>query len=231
MTIGARIKQLSVGLPAPLPYRDGMVPSGFVKTPVNWGLQLGREGLQGDGQADRQYHGGPEKAVCVYPGEHYPYWEQLLGRSLGPAAFGENFRVVGLTERAVCIGDIVKVGKAVVQVSQPRQPCFKLAARHDVPKFTLWVQKTGLTGWYFRVLEAGEVRAGARLSLVSRSGNAVTIQEANRVMHRDKLDYAAIERLLSQQGLSRSWRATFEKRLGGSFEDTTARLNGRQEQG
>lgn len=226
MSTGARIAQLSVGLPAPLPYRDGVVSSGFVKMPVNGTLLLGEEGLQGDGQADRKYHGGPEKAVCVYPGEHYPYWQERLAHSLGTAAFGENFTTGGLTEEMVCIGDIFKVGKATVQVSQPRQPCFKLAARHGIPQLTLWVQETGLTGWYFRVLEPGEVHAGAQLSLVSRSGDAVTLQEANRVMHRDRQDHVAVERLLAQRGLSHSWRATFEKRLGGSVEDTAARLNG-----
>ncbi|UQN08148.1 MOSC domain-containing protein [Deinococcus sp. QL22] len=230
MITGARIKQLSVGLPAPLPYRDSTVPSGFVKTPVNWTLWLGKEGLTGDGQADRKYHGGPEKAVCVYSDEHYLYWTERLGRPLGAAAFGENFTTLGLTEPTVCIGDVVKVGGALVEVSQPRQPCFKLAARHDEPKLTLWVQETGLTGWYFRVLKPGAVRAGTRLKLVQRPPGAVTIEEANRVMHHDKEDRPAIERLLAQPALSRSWRATFKKRLGGHLEDTAARLMGTQEQ-
>ncbi|MVN88258.1 MOSC domain-containing protein [Deinococcus sp. HMF7620] len=223
---GARVKQVCVGLPAPLSYRGSTVPSGFVKTPVNWPLWLGEEGLDGDGQADRRYHGGPDKAVCVYPSEHYPFWSGRLIRPLGPAAFGENFTTAGLTETNVCIGDIVKVGGAVVEVSQPRQPCFKLAARHDEPRLTLWVQESGLTGWYFRVLRPGAVRAGSRMSLVTRPPEAVSVQEANRVMHVDKQDQAGIQRLLAQDALSTSWRATLEKRLARHLEDTAARLTG-----
>lgn len=225
----ARIKQLSVGLPAPLLCRGKTIPSGFVKTPVNWTLQLGPEGLEGDGQADRRYHGGPDKAVCVYPSEHYPSWSERLGRLLGPAAFGENFTTVGLTERFVCIGDIVKVGSAVVQISQPRQPCFKLAARHDEPRLALWVQESGLTGWYFRVLWPGVVRAGSQLNLIARPPEAVSVHEANRVMHVDTRDRGGIQRLLAQDALSASWRATLERRLSGYPEDTATRLTGVQD--
>lgn len=225
----SQVQLLSVGVPGPLPYRDGSVQSGFVKTPVSWVIRLGTEGLEGDEQADLQHHGGPDKAVCVYPGEHYPHWQQRLGKPLGYAAFGENFTTSGLTEQDVCVGDVFKVGQAVVQISQPRQPCFKLAARHAEPKLTLWVQESGLTGWYFRVLRPGDVRAGARLKLLARPVDPVTIAEANRVMHRDKHDVPAIERLLGQEAISRSWRATLEKRLLGQLEDAAERLTGRQE--
>jgi MOSC domain-containing protein YiiM len=149
-----------------------------------------------------------------------------LDRRLGPAAFGENFSTQGFTESAVCVGDVYGVGTAVVQVSQPRQPCFKLAARHGVKELALWVQETGLTGFYFRVLEEGEVAAGDEIALLERPAPEVSVAEANRVMHLDKQDVAGIERLLAVAELSANWRRTFEKRLSGRAEDAAPRLEG-----
>jgi len=219
---------LNVGLPAPLDNRGKEVRSGFVKSPVEGGVWLSRTGLAGDGQADLKAHGGPEKAVCVYPLEHYPYWEERLDRDLPPAAFGENFSTRGLTEPGVCVGDVFRAGEAVVQVSQPRQPCYKLAARHNEKQLALWVQQAGLTGFYFRVLEEGRVAAGDGLHLVERPAPDATVAEANRVMHHDKGDLEAVERLLGVGELSVSWRRTFEKRLAGESEDTAPRLSGRE---
>lgn len=224
----ASLRSLNVGMPAPLDNRGKEVRSGFVKSPVEGEVWLSRIGLAGDGQADLKAHGGPEKAVCVYPSEHYPYWTERLERDLPPAAFGENFSMAGLTEGSVCIGDVFRVGEAVVQVSQPRQPCYKLAARHGEKRLALWVQQAGLTGFYFRVLEEGEVAAGDTVRLLERPAPTATVAEANRVMHHDKGDLKATERLLDVQELSPSWRRTFEERLAGREEDTAARLSGPQ---
>lgn len=226
----ARLVSLNVGTPAPLAYRGKHVPSGFRKSPTSGPLRLGKTNLDGDGQADLKNHGGPEKAVCVYPLEHYPYWEGRLGRRLGAGAFGENFSAEGLLEPGVCVGDVYRVGEAgrgaLVQVSQPRQPCFKLAARHRVKELALWVQQTGFTGFYFRVLEEGEVAAGDGIVLVDRPAPAATLAEANRVMHRDKDDLAAVRRLLAVPELSANWRRNFEKRLSGEEADAAPRLEG-----
>ena len=113
-----------------------------------------------------------------------------------------------------------------MQVSQPRQPCFKLAARHGVKELALWVQETGKTGFYFRVLEEGEVGVGDGIALVERPRPEATLVKANRVMHRDKNDRAAMERLLAAPELSANWRRTFEKRLSGRVEDAAPRLEG-----
>jgi MOSC domain-containing protein YiiM len=229
----SRLRSLNVGLPKPLAHGKGFVQSGFVKAPAAGPLWLNKTGLEGDGQADLKVHGGPEKAACLYPLEHYPYWEDRLGRRLPEAAFGENFSTEGFVESEVCIGDVFRVAGpvgshgAVVQVSQPRQPCYKLAARHGVKKLALWVQESGLTGFYFRVLEEGEVEAGVELVLAERSAPSATVAEANRVMHRDKEAFDAIERLLALPELSASWRRTFEKRLAaGRPEDVAERLEG-----
>jgi MOSC domain-containing protein YiiM len=228
------VRSLNVGLPKPLAHGKGFVRSGFVKAPAAGPLWLGETGLEGDGQADLKVHGGPEKAVCLYPSEHYPYWEERLGRRLPEAAFGENMTTEDLVEAEVCIGDVFRVvgsgegtGGPTVQVSQPRQPCYKLAARHKAKRLALWVQETGLTGFYFRVLEEGEVRAGSVLALLERPVPWATVAEANRVMHRDKEDLRGTERLLALPELSASWRRTFEKRLAGGKADNAAeRLGG-----
>jgi MOSC domain-containing protein YiiM len=215
---------LNVGLPKPLAYRGKHVPSGFRKSPVSGSVWLDKTNLQGDAQADLKNHGGPEKAVCVYPLEYYPYWEGRLGRTLGAAAFGENFSAEGLLEPGVCIGDVYRVGEpgrgALVQVSQS---CFKQAARYRVKELALWTQETG---FYFRVLEEGKVRADDEISLLERTAPEASVAEGNRVMHLDKHDVAGIERLLAVSELSANWRRAFEKRLSGHTEDTAPWLKG-----
>ncbi len=230
-SVKGRVASLQVGKPRPLAYRGKHVESGFVKESVSRTVWLSRTNLAGDEQADKRVHGGVEKAVCVYPLEHYPYWEERLERELPEAAFGENFSTQGLTESNVCIGDVFRVGDrdqgAIVQVSQPRQPCFKLGARHGIPELVLWVQETGLTGFYFRVLEEGEVQAGDEVTLVERLYPEASVAEANRVMHHDKRDREGLERLAAVEELAESWRGKFEKRLSGSAqEDNSARIEG-----
>jgi len=224
--VRGRLVSLNVGEPRPLAYRGRSVPSGIFKSPVEGPLRLCQTGLEGDAQADLKNHGGPEKAVCVYPLEHYPYWAARLGREPEAGFFGENFATEGMTESEVCIGDVYRVGGATVQVSQPRQPCYKLAARHRVRELALWVQEEGFTGFYLRCLEEGEVRAGDEILPLNRSPVGFSVAEANRVMHRDRHDVAGIERLLSVPGLSASWRRTLEKRLSGVVENAAPRLEG-----
>lgn len=228
--VNAKIASLNVGEPKPLAYRGKHVESGFVKTPVSGPVWLSKTNLEGDKQADLRVHGGVEKAVCVYPSEHYRYWEERLGRDLPVASFGENFSTAGLTESNVCIGDVFRVGASelgpIVQVSQPRQPCFKLGARHEVPELVLWVQESGATGFYFRVFEEGEVWSGDKLTLVERVHPDATIAEANRIMHHDKRDVEGIKRLARIEELARSWKEKFEKRLAGEVEDTSSRIEG-----
>ena len=143
--------------------------TGFHKQPQDGPRWLGREGLRGDECADLRVHGGADKAVCVYPSEHLPYWRATLARpELSPGAFGENFSTAGMLENDVCIGDTFRVGAATVQITQPRQPCWKLARRWRVKDLAVQVEQTGRTGWYFRVLTEGEVEAPADLQLLQR---------------------------------------------------------------
>ncbi len=171
----AKVLSLQVGLPktvgsaqSPDPM-DQIWTTGFFKAPLSGLVWLGLSNLAGDGQADLENHGGLEKAVNVYPIEHYSYWTRALDLpELPPGAFGENFTTVDLLESTVCIGDVFKIGESLVQVSQPRQPCWKLARRWRVKDLAVQVQKTGRTGWYLRVLREGRVQAGANLILIER---------------------------------------------------------------
>jgi MOSC domain-containing protein YiiM len=198
--------------------------TGFYKQPVAGPVRLGATNLDGDGQADRENHGGPDKAVCVYSADHYPYWRETLGLDLPLGAFGENFTVEGLTEADVCIGDVWSVSGAAseavqpdavrVQVSQPRQPCWKLARRWRLKTLTAQVVENGRTGWYFRVLTEGTVAPGMALALVERPCPEWTVARANGAMYRDKHNRDAAKQLAYLPQLSASWREHFRQRAG-----------------
>lgn len=207
---------------------DSPWTTGFFKEPVRGPVRVGLCNLEGDGQADLVNHGGSEKAINVYPLEHYSYWERALGLADLPyGAFGENFTTTGCLESDVCIGDIFTVGEAVVQISQPRQPCWKLSRRWRMRDFALKVQETGRTGWYFRVLKEGTVEAGAQMVLTQRPYPQWTVHAANQVMHQCPQDGDAARRLLECHLLSERWRETLRKRVAtGTISSGTARLFG-----
>lgn len=225
---------LNVGLPQTIGRVDATDPlekawtTGFFKEPVVDPVWLGRTNLVGDGQADLQNHGGPDKAVNAYPIEHYEYWRAELELAELPcAAFGENFTTAGALEAEVCIGDVFQVGDAQVQISQPRQPCWKLARRWRVKDLALRVQQTGRTGWYFRVLAEGFVKAGDRIQLVERPHPEWSVAAANEVMHQRKDDATAARSLAACLALSESWRRSLSRRAAaGAAESTAARIGG-----
>ncbi len=205
--------------------------TGFYKEPVSGAVRLRATNLDGDGQADLVHHGGRDKAVLAYSAEHYPAWRQSLEKpSLPFGAFGENFTVSGLTEADVCIGDTWQVGdEVVVQVSQPRQPCWKLARRWRIKTLALDLQKTGRTGWYFRVLTEGFVAAKMRLTLQDRPFPAWTVERANRVMHFEKSDVESALELAAIPLLSENWQTTLTRRAEKLESDPHKRLIGENE--
>jgi len=205
-----RVASLNIGQISTLDHAGKVVQSAFAKQPVVDQVHLGFEGFVGDHQADRKNHGGPDKAVCVFAHEHYAHFSTKLGRPLSPAAFGENLTTVGLLESSVCVGDIYQLGDAKVQVSQPRQPCFKMGARHGEPLFHEWVRDSGLTGFYFRVLTEGVVQTGDEIKPVSRG--TITIAHANELMY-GELDARGIEELLAEPALSLAWQRTLRTKL------------------
>jgi MOSC domain-containing protein YiiM len=202
--------------------------TGFFKEPVAGAVRLGPTNLEGDGQADLVHHGGPDKAVLMYSARHYPAWRLSLNHpSLPFGAFGENFTISGLTEADVCIGDTWQVGDvAITQVSQPRQPCWKLARRWRIKTLALQVQESGRTGWYVRVLHEGTVAAGMPVVLLHRPHPDWTVERANRVMHTDKSDVAAASQLAAIPLLSGNWRTTLTRRATQQESDHTKRLIG-----
>jgi MOSC domain-containing protein YiiM len=186
----------------------------FFKRPIAEPAYARVNGIDGDGQADLAVHGGPDKAICVYSFDHYPFWQDVLKiESLPTGAFGENFTVAGLEEANICIGDTWRVGEfVIVQVSQPRQPCWKLARRWQRKTLALEVQDNGKTGWYFRVLQEGPVQAGMVLTLIARRHPSWTVARANHVMHHDKQNHAVAQELAAIPELSASWKHTLTRR-------------------
>lgn len=211
--MNSRIVSLNVGTPVEAMHGNKPVQTGIFKKSSGSRHYLSTTGLSGDGQADLVNHGGPDKAVCVYFERHFPYWEEWLGNKLSSGAFGENWTVSDWTEHDLCIGDVVQAGEVIVQVSQPRQPCFKLGIRHQRPELTAHVQQTGFTGFYFRVLQEGEVGAGEGLTVLERHHAAISLAEANRVMYKGKNDLAGMTALLAVEELSDSWKQTLTSRI------------------
>lgn len=232
-----RLLTLQVGLPKDLGVEGAPDPmdrpwsTGSFKAPITGPLWLGTTNLAGDGQADPKHHGGPDKAVCAYPAAHYPAWRAELALPDFPfGAFGENFTLKGITEETVCVGDTYGVGEARVQVSQPRQPCWKLSRRWRVKDLALRVQATGRTGWYFRVVAEGNVAPGSPLILLERPFPEWTIARANRVMHESRHDRAAAATLAACRLLSANWRETLAQRARtGQNPDPDRRLIGANE--
>ena len=208
-----KVERLNIGMPVSRELSGKDFTTGIMKQPVSGPLRLTRLGFEGDGVGDLKHHGGTDKAVCVYGVEQAAYWAGRLGRDLGAAPFGENLSVTGMSESEISIGDTFRLGSATVQVSQPRQPCRTLAARHGIADFVKQVVESGRTGFYLRVLTEGEVRAGDMLDLTERHPLGVTVDFANRILHRDRNDRAGIERVLAVDALSASWRESFNKLL------------------
>jgi MOSC domain-containing protein YiiM len=181
--------------------------TGFHKEPQSGPVWLGYNGFRGDEQADRKNHGGVDKAVCVYASEHYGGWRSELALpDLPLGAFGENLATAGLVESGLCIGDTFLVGEARVQVSQPRQPCWKLARRWRIEDLALRVERTGRTGFYFRVLQHGWVRAGDRFIAGERLFPHWTVARCNHLMHHAKDDLEGARELAGCPALSGSWK-------------------------
>jgi MOSC domain-containing protein YiiM len=209
----AVVESLNIGLPKKEIFHGKEITTGICKVPVSTPLLLKKAGFEGDGVADTKHHGGEDKAVCVYGSGHYPYWGDILRIKLSHAAFGENLTVSNMQEKHVCIGDIFKAGTALVQVSQPRQPCKTLAVRYRRNDMVKLVVDSGRTGFYFRVLKEGIVEKGTILILKERDFHKVTVSFANYIYHHDRTNYEAIKDILAVQALSESWRLSFQKML------------------
>jgi MOSC domain-containing protein YiiM len=215
------------GRVAPLGERG--VPSGIDKAVIVDPVQVLKHGLEGDEQGDTRAHGGPDKAVHCYSADRYPGWLQTfpdnpLFTRIG--AFGENFSVTGINEASVCMGDIWQVGTARFQVSQGRQPCFKLNLRFGIPDMARRVQDTLWAGWYLRVLEPGQVRGGDAIYLLERPYPDFPVAHVLALIRDRVTDVAVLEGVL-RLPLPDSWRNLFQRRLQSQHvEDWSRRLHG-----
>jgi MOSC domain-containing protein YiiM len=183
-----RLLSVQVGQPRTRPLEDGTWRSAIYKSPVGERVFLDFTNVTGDRQANTRHHGGPEKAVCCFPAEHYSFWRETLHRNEGDfgfGAFGENFTLVGMTEETVCVGDVYAVGTARVQVCQPRIPCMNLVHKWGYKEMPALMQERNQTGYYLRVLETGEVGAGDDIAFCDRTSN-ITIATINDALYRNE---------------------------------------------
>lgn len=210
-------------------YKEKPVTTGIFKEPVTGRVHLARLNLAGDAQADLKGHGGPNRAVYVYSIENYRYWEEALGRETFPhAKFGENFTVEGMLEDSVHVGDVFTIGGARVQVTQPRVPCYKLGIKMQDPGFVKVFLKSCRVGFYFRVLEEGEVGAGDTIERKVEDPERMTVREICNLYYFDTKNLEDCRRALRIDALSPGWREGFEARLAKAGASAEPRSTGAQ---
>lgn len=225
-TLPARVLEVRTGQAGSVIHRGRSVATAFRKTVREGPVLASVDGLEGDQQADRRVHGGPDKALCVYPVEHYEWWRERLGVELTHGWFGENLLVQGMVEVDVCLGDRYEIGEVQLEVSMSRRPCFKLGAIHDVPELPDLLQESGRTGYYLRVLVPGYVAAGLPVRQIGESVTTVSVAEVNRVMNVDKDDLVAAAALSTVPQVPERWRRSLARRLEGLQEEDEPRLRG-----
>lgn len=209
-----RVVSVRVGMPQKTTAPNGRPwETAIFKEEVSGPVVLGRENLTGDYQANRKYHGGPDKAICFYASEHYPFWREKARPDMDCGAFGENLTVEGLTEGFVCVGDTLQVGTARLQIAQPRQPCANVSKRWSNTKVPALMQTTGYTGYYARVLETGTLEAGNTVTVMERPHPEWNLDRANRLMYDDTANPEEIAALRALPLLSAEWKRILGRKL------------------
>lgn len=208
-----RIVSINVGLPREIQWHGKTVTTSIYKAPVTGRVPVKQLNLDGDQQSDLSVHGGPDKAVYVYPSEHYAYWrEELPGMPLPWGAFGENFTTEGLLEDAIHVGDRVQVGSAEFLVTQPRMPCFKLGIRFDRVDMVKRFLASGRSGFYLHVTREGEVTVGDEIT-VTPGTDTITVADIVRLYTADGENQNLLRKASKLPALPESWRDYFRKRL------------------
>jgi MOSC domain-containing protein YiiM len=210
------MKLLSVNVSQPKKARHahGEVTAGIFKKPVRGSVMLRTSNLDREGQADLVHRGGIHRSASAYPVKHYDYWQRELDRDdFTFGQFGEDFTVEGMLEDDIYIGDVFRVGHALVEVSHPRPPFFKLGIKMGMAQFPKLFLESGRVGFYLRVLAEGEVRAGDTFELVKSDPVRITVGEMSHLLFFDPENLEGAKRALRITALSSAWRSTFEERL------------------
>ncbi|MFL9454215.1 MOSC domain-containing protein [Tolypothrix bouteillei VB521301_2] len=206
------IISVNVGLPREVVWKGKTVSTGIFKEPVSKRVMVRSLNLDGDGQADLTVHGGADKAIYVYPFEHYDYWRgELPDTELQPGIFGENFTTIGLREEEVNVGDRYRIGSVELMVTQPRLPCYKLGIRFGRADMVKRFLASRRTGFYFRVLQEDEVGAGDTLELLSRDDGNITVADITLLYMREKSNLELLHQATQLEALPESWRNYFQE--------------------
>ena len=220
-----KLLSVNVSLPEEVSHERKTVSTGIFKDPVDGRVMLRTMNLDGDGQADLENHGGIYQAAYVYPVEHYDHWRHELGRDdLAFGQFGENFTVEGMAEDHIRTGDVFRVGDALVEVAQPRTPCFKLGIKMGMSRFPKMFLASGRVGFYLRVLKEGEVGAGDAFERVEECPERISVRQISCLLFFEPENLEGAKRALRIRALSPGWRSSFEDRLAkaGKNQDDAA---------
>ncbi len=217
--ISGTIEAVCVGAAKDLDSGRRKMQTAIVKAPLQGRVSLGPLGLPGDEHVYED-HGGPDMALLAYPKEHYEYWRELGLDLPDTGAMGENLTTTGLVETDVCIGDVFEIGSSVIQVTETRSPCYKLAARFGRKDMSVLMQQSGYTGFLFRVLVCGDLGQGDSMTLIRRDEHhTMTVAEAGRILNVDRQDLEGARSLYAVSGLGYSARRTLASRLHKGVED------------
>ena len=209
-----RLQSLNVALPRTIEYKGEAVHTGIYKLPTEARLAVRCLNIDGDGQADLSVHGGVDKAVYAFPEEHYSTYQAELGQAAyQPGQFGENLTTQGLLETEVCIGDRYRIGSSLLEVSQPRSPCYKFAIKMGTAEALAVCINSALTGFYLRVVQEGEIGAGDRIELEHRPLDAPTVDAIHRLYFLDRCNLDQLERAVDCDRLAAAFREVFVSRL------------------
>ena len=207
------VVSVHVGMPRTEMRRDGKLYTGAAKVSVSSAM-LRFDGFEGDGVADRIHHGGRDRTVCVFPSLHYEWWKTVGGIDLGFGAFAENLTVDDLEERDICIGDIVRIGAALAQVTLPRDPCRTLDRITEVPSLHLVARQSGRCGFHMRTLEEGLVWRGDPFELMERNPANITVAAVLDLYHGRSTDRVLLQKLLNLPEFAEEGKRELVRRLG-----------------
>jgi MOSC domain-containing protein YiiM len=214
-----QVVSVNVGLPREIQWKNATVQTAIFKEPVQGQVSVGKLNLAGDRQADLKVHGGADKAVYAYPSEHYAYWQNELAVALSQGNFGENLTTQGLSEDALFIGDRLRIGSAVLRVTQPRMPCYKLGIRFDRDDMIKRFLASRRCGFYFSVEQEGDLSAEAKIEFLSRDRERVSVIDIVDLYVGEARDPELLERVMRVAGLPSAWQSFLGARANSRLVD------------